>query len=219
MLYKTLIACVVVLCGVACKSPYLTTQTPDDVYYSPNTFGVVQASQTVFTPVNTAPTDDGFLRMKCRNYQRWRLLDDYNYWHYTQYAYLFRPMYGYTNTCACGWSSNAYYQPSFWGWNSYFKPTTSAYLPKKYTGNTQASNVAAYNNQSYNNSNLLPTVPKSFKAKYSNSNATKNSSDSKSATSNSSRTYNNTSGSSDAGGRSGGFNSTGSSSSKPRNPK
>lgn len=217
MLYKYLFSCVVVLWCVACKSPYSATQTPDDVYFSPNHFGMVQAKETVVTTTTTP--DEGYLRMKCRNYSRWSLLDDFSYWQHSQYAYLFRPAYGYTNSCACGWSNSAYYQPSFWGWNSYFKPTTTAYVPKKYSGTTQASNMAAYNNKVYDNSNNAPAAPKWVKAKYNNTNATSNSADTKSTTTNSSRTYNNTSGSSDAGGRSGGFNSTGSSSSKPRNPK
>ena len=95
----------------SCNTAYKTTQTPDDVYFSP------------LRPVEerTARNDDDqqrddsyyedrYLRMKVHNYNRWSTLDDWYYdanqYRYTSYNYAF----GYNP-----WTPYTY-------WNSYYNP-------------------------------------------------------------------------------------------------
>lgn len=84
----------------SCSSAYKTTQTPDDVYYSP---GKVQEYAKAETSDRddrysrqqqqddyddyTSSSDDNYLRMKIQNRYQWNSLDDYDYWYSPNYAY------------------------------------------------------------------------------------------------------------------------------------
>ncbi|MFY7652531.1 MAG: hypothetical protein ACOVQE_07490 [Chitinophagaceae bacterium] len=218
----------------ACSTVYKTSQTPDDLYYSPGETKYASddryrnngEEQYAYQRRNT---DDRYLRMKVTNPQLWSGLDDFRYWNdarfqmnMLQYQY---PLYIFNNP----WNmwTNQWYQPSFWGWNSWFHPAycVIAYKnPKLYSGSTSGSQLVAYQNRQFNNGNIGFYNPKTGGNTYMNTNTRSNTASSQSSliprptrTFSSSQTP-----SSNAGGRSGGFNSSGSSSSgasRPRSPR
>lgn len=166
----------------SCSSAYKTSQTPDDVYYSP-------AEGNYYQEQNVKEEDDNFIRMKTRN-NRFRNIDDYSYWNdsriifnncNTSYNYNWGHNWNSYNNIHNTWSYN-YYTPTScnctcysnnynpWvNWNSpyyYFVPYKN---PTVYTGNTKGTYVTAYSNTAYNNSN---TRTKSIKAGTSSTTST-----------------------------------------------
>src|ERR1700749_771768 len=102
-LYYALLAAVSL---AGCSSASHTTQTPDDVYYSPATGKeravVSNANQAVYENYN-AYTDDRYLAMKVHNHLLWSSIDDYNYWYNPQYSYFAYPQYGYFYSFQTAW--------------------------------------------------------------------------------------------------------------------
>jgi hypothetical protein len=203
----------------SCSTAFKSGQTPDDVYYSPTR----EIKEEEPKKQETTSNDDNYLRMKVRRHTKWANIDDYGYWNDTRYDY-------------CSVYSNPYiktnWYPYYFG-NTFHNPysTVITYNPIK-TGSTAVSNIKAYQNHSYNNSNGTYNVKTGT---YSNSNNSSFSGLVKKAFSSSNgsswdtptRTFNNpssssssstttTTTSSSAGGNSGGYSSSGSSSSSGR---
>jgi hypothetical protein len=252
---------------------YKSGQTPDDVYYSPGRDGLaVKENEQVRYDEYINSEDDQYLRMKVANRSRWNSLDDFDYWYDSRYdfgqryysyggynswnnLYAWNPYYYSLNPA---WNYGLSYGYGMWrpgygiGW-SYPVYTVIGYAnPKSYyggavfTGSTSGSNISAFKNRSYNNTNsgyrdsktgqwvndgsqnnfgnLMKRV---FNPSSNNSNNYNNSWDRPVRTFNSgsnSNTYNNSSNSSSsssgtsssAGGNSGGYKSTGSNTSGGR---
>lgn len=172
---------VYLLCAVAlftsCSSAYKTSQTPDDVYYSPaQKINVADKYETY-----NSSADDEYLRMKVKDHEMWSSIDDYDYWYDSRY---------YTNNYYSPYSSglslslgfNTYpshysYSPYLYNpWNSWYSPCyTVVYYknPVVYYKPANRNNVLAYNNRSYNNYNL-PLQNGSGSNAYSNSNSNVN---------------------------------------------
>ncbi len=200
MKFKLLLSIVTVSLLTACSSVYKTGQTPDDVYYSPAK--VVKEDEDKKKEDYTTQVDDNYLRMKVRNHTRWSTIDDYDYWHDTRYDY----------SCHCTCNNYYGYSPYIktgYMWNGWYTytPFNSPYytIKNQVVRNTSGSNVKAYQNHTYNNTNLGGLVKQIF----TNTSTTNNSS---SSTDRPSRTFETgTKTSSNAGGNSGGYKSTGSS--------
>jgi len=223
-----------------CSSAYKSTQTPDDVYYSPAQGSAESAStnkQQDRYEQYMSSNDDRYLAMKVHNYSLWSPLDDYGYWYDTRYSYNNWGGYGgyYNNYYNCGGYG--------YGWGSWYNPVyvVACYKnPKVSTGSTSGSNITAYQNKNYNNSNYSYYNPKlgntsntsntnSFgtliRRTFTPAQSTNNSSSNNNSYSNpvrvftpstnSSSTSSSTT-SSSAGGSSGGYNSTGSNTSSGR---
>jgi hypothetical protein len=167
-----LLATTVIL--ASCSSVYKSSQTPDDVYYSPSRQGkYVSRNQSDNNEYQdyTSSSDNRYLRMKAQNRYRWSSIDDFDYWNNPGYAYnnyyssygRFNPYfnnnwysgysYGYNNnfwlSYNTGWF-NSYY-PSY-GYGSY----TPIYVIKNPTKTTSVyrPQLSGYNNRSYNNKNI-----------------------------------------------------------------
>jgi hypothetical protein len=201
-------------------STYKASRTPDDVYYSPAKPAIAHQDEDRYETYGNS--DDNYLRMKVRNHYQWSGIDDYGYWNDSRYDFgyscspsrevMMHPYYGVT-------VGNPYYLAP---WGSWYNPVyTVVYYktPRAYYGYSAKSNLSAYRNSSYYNSNrqsfgsLLKNAFGSNNYNYNNNNNNNNSY-------NPSRSFNTTvTPSSSAGGRSGGFNSTGSSTSVPRAPR
>jgi len=108
-------------------STYKNSQTPDDVYYSPNSqrHGAYAASNN--GEYYSTPNDQ-YVHMLVQNPARWSYFDDYNYDYNGGFASCFSSfgtfMYGYTPWVGFGY--NYWYPYSYWNsyytWNSYYNP-------------------------------------------------------------------------------------------------
>jgi len=232
-----------------CSTAFKSGQTPDDVYYSPGRNREettqkeeqTQKKQKEEYEQYVSSQDDRYLHMKVANRSRWSSLDNYDYWYDSRYDFC---------TCYCntGWNSYNAWNPywnlglrpglsSNWGWNSPIY-TVVKYTSPVYANNgyTSGSNISAYKNKSYNNSNLGYKDPKTgnFVTNGNNNNSfgnllkrvfTGTSTDNTNSFDRPVRTFNNNNSttppatSSSAGGTSGGFNSTGTSTSTGRGGK
>lgn len=251
---KILIGIVSIALLASCSSIYKNGQTPDDVYYSPVREGVKEETKRNEERVNTAE-DDNYLRMRVRNQMRWRTIDDFSYWNDSRFNLGNCNNFYFNNNINNGWNSHFYnngwnnnfysfsnnncnWNNSFLGWNSWGNNNgfwnNNCYVinyknPSVYKGNTAASNITAYRNNKYSNTNY------SYNPKLGNTSSNGNSlgglfkrvfTPSTSSSPSSSydrpaRTFGSSSSSttttsSSAGGKSGGYNSTGSSSSGGR---
>ena len=110
-----------VLVFASCSSAYKTTQTPDDVYYSP---GKTKEYASVNKNDNysgggydnyTSSSEDNYLRMKVQDRYQWDALDNNDYWYSPNYAY--NNFYGFN-------SFNPYSFNS-WGLSYYYSPFAS----------------------------------------------------------------------------------------------
>lgn len=165
--------CVVTLL-TSCSSAYKTSQTPDDVYYSPaqkilpnDQYGSYNAS-----------SDDAYLHMKVQDHSRWATLDDYDYWNDSRYYYN-----NYYNPWTSYFSLSVWYNPyySYWynPWNSWYSPyCTVVYYknPRVYYGGYGGYHLSTYNNHTYNTSNLpLQNGNRNLFNNYNNSNTNRHS--------------------------------------------
>jgi hypothetical protein len=139
-------------------STYKAGQTPDDVYYSPakelRKEVKKETSKEEKYEQYARNEDDQYLRMKVRNHQRWGTIDDYDYWYDSRYDHC---------SCNCyprqyGWGTSYYYNPwrPTWYSGSYYSPVYPIVFyksPKVYTGTTGKTNLVAYRNKTYNNTN------------------------------------------------------------------
>ncbi len=173
---KFLLSIVTVILLSSCSTAYKSGQTPDDVYYSPAREISYEERRDDKVKEDNFYTDDQYLRMKVRNCNRWRMIDDFDYWYdsrysfsncytnpysnsgwYSHYYNSWNTSYYYSNcNCSCGNSYSLWYNNGhYWGnWNT---PFYVAYYknPKYYNGSTSGSFVKAYHNNSYNNSNSI----------------------------------------------------------------
>lgn len=106
-----------------CSSAYKSSQTPDDVYYSPARAVKehAYADNDDDYADNYTSSEDNYLRMKMRNRYRWSAIDDYDYWNSPNYA--FNNYYGsygaYNPYFNNSWYS-AYYSPFSYGYGSLY---------------------------------------------------------------------------------------------------
>jgi hypothetical protein len=231
----------------SCSTAYKAGQTPDDVYYSPGREGLTakeeyrqQQDQQEYEEYISSQ-DDRYLRMKVANRSRWGAIDDYSYWYDSRYDFCNYNNYSFYNP----WNSNlywgiSYYGRPYWGGGYYYGWSSPYYTlvyygTPKYSGGggyTSGSNLSAYRNKNYNNSNygyrdksgnFVPAANNNsfgslLKRVFTTSpNGNTNSFDRPARTFNQNNNSNKAPApSSNAGGNSGGFKSTGSSSSSGR---
>jgi hypothetical protein len=156
------------LFSIGCSSAYKSTQTVDDVYYSPgrpseervDVKKEEEKKQQYEEYISSS--DDRYLRMKVSNHARWYALDDYNYWNDSRYDFnmynYYNKGYGYYgyNNYNPSWNygigKGNYYSPGF-GWSSNY--TIISYYGGKTSnpGTTSGSAITAYKNKTYTNTN------------------------------------------------------------------
>jgi hypothetical protein len=159
----------------SCSTAFKAGQTPDDVYYSP---GVDRPEAKEFVSRDEEAQyqqyvtylDDRYLRMKVANRYRWGAIDNFDYWNDSRYDFNTYSSYNYYNTVNPynwnpGWNlslgygyGNLYPGYNNWGWNSPIY-TVVHYSTPSY-GSTSGSNISAYRNKSYNNTNYGYRDPK-----------------------------------------------------------
>jgi len=127
----------------SCSSAYKSTQTPDDVYYSPGTAREVRYADNRSNDdryedyVNS--NDDQYLRMKVQNRARWNGIDDYDYWNDSRYDF------GYgcsISRSSLFYSFNPYFSSGIylgygypaWGWGNMYGYGYSGYYGYGYGG-------------------------------------------------------------------------------------
>lgn len=201
------------LCTIAlftsCSPAYRTSQTPDDVYYSPG--------QKIYADDRyesyASSSDDDYLRMKVRDHEKWSSIDDYNYWYDSRY-YSNNYYSPYTSYLSLGLGFGSYpyynsYNPYGYNpWHSWYSPYyTVVYYknPKVYYRPVNTSNLSTYNNRNYNNYNMpLQNSNRSniYNNGNSNTNRSKNNNFNQSQNNNSNpvRSFNNSSNNSGSGG-------------------
>ncbi len=172
---------VYLLCVIAlltsCSTAYKTSQTPDDVYYSPGQKIYSNASYET----DNASADDEYLHMKVRHHEMWSTIDDYDYWYDSRYysnnyynpyisgfslgvGYAYAPYHSYNPYGYNPWSS--WYSPCYTV--VYYKNPTVYYRPVR-----NYNSLSTYNNKSYNNYNM-PLQNGNRSNAYSNSNSNAN---------------------------------------------
>ena len=161
----------------ACSPAYKTSQTPDDVYYSPGQKIIPADDYETYS----SSSDDEYLRMKVKDPDKWGSIDDYNYWYDSRYYHdnYYSP---YTSTLSLSVGYGAYY-PSYsynpyWynPWYSWYSPYyTVVYYknPAVYYKPVHQYSLTGYNNKNYNNYNL-PLQNSNRSNMYNNSNSNVN---------------------------------------------
>ena len=151
--------CVITL-FFSCSPAYKTSQTPDDVYYSPGKKILVQDRYDTYES-----SDDYYLRMKAKDYNKWSDLDDYSYWYDSRY-YANNWSSPYTSyfslSLGYGFGSYPYYSTynPYWynSWGSWYNPCYTVVYYKNptvyYKPIRNNSNLSGYNNRNYNNYNM-----------------------------------------------------------------
>ena len=203
----------------SCSSVYKSGQTPDDVYYSPTREVVkVEEKEEERIEEKTASAEDQYLKMKVRNRYRWTGIDDYEYWNDVRYNHC--NCHCNTNSYGYGYNYNPYYNPIRYStWNNPYYPVFVFGGTKNIKTSTSGSNVKAYGNTRYSNSNTASN-PKTGSANNSQGSLIKRVFTSSGTTvdrsqrtfgsgsSGSSGSSSSSGGSSSAGGKSGGMNSS-----------
>jgi hypothetical protein len=168
-----------------CSPTYKTSQTPDDVYYSPAKKMYVADTYESDQP----SSDDQYLRMKAKDYDKWSTIDDYDYWYDSRYYYnnMYTPT-PYSSSVSVsmgiGFGSYPYYNTysPYWynSWSSWYSPCyTVVYYknPAVYYKPVSKYSLSTYSNHSYNNYNM-PLQTGSRASAYTNSNSTNRNNDS-----------------------------------------
>ncbi len=143
---KLLLLTAIVISVSSCSTAYKTTQTPDDVYYSPARFYDEESSedkQTDKADQARSVAEERQIRLGI-NDRRWRYFDD-DYYSYSPYLY--------------GYDYGYYYNPYYCSMPVYSPVILAPVNPKVTT--PRMTNLAAYNN-SYNNSNSTGSVKMSY---------------------------------------------------------
>lgn len=235
MKFTILLAVAAAVLG-GCSGTYKSSQTPDDLYYSPARGTDEGVAAAGYYDEYTSSSEDRYLKMKVRDHYRWSAIDDYAYWNDSRYLYDQGFYYNYTYQ-----NNYAYFNPWMWnnsyyynylsmgwygyngnGWNSLYNPwhTVIYYKnPRTYNSYTSGRNLTAFGNNNYNNSNnnnRYYTPSNNGQTKYNNSNNNSNN-----YNNSQSRTFNSSTPapSNSAGGRSGGYSSSGSGSAGGRAPR
>ena len=174
----------------SCATAYKAGQTPDDVYFSPgkareDEAQVANNREREEYQNYISSQDDRYLRMKVANRGRWNSLDDYSYWndsrydfgcynysYFSSYNNALNPFYwnnpfglnnpgwglGYSMGYGSMYNPYSYYG---YGWNNPFYTVVFYNNPKAVNpGSTTLSNLTAFRNKSYNNSNYGNRDPK-----------------------------------------------------------
>ncbi len=154
-----------------CATAYKNGQTPDDLYYSPGRPAseptqdrVSQREEQAYQAYQTS-IDDQYLRMKVANRYRWGMLDDFDYWYDSRYDFSYDNYNYYLTNPYASWNpqwylSIGYGSPYYpwgygWGWNSPIYTLVHYATPAYgYGGSTAGSNITAFRNRSYQNSNF-----------------------------------------------------------------
>ncbi len=228
----------------SCSTAFKAGQTPDDVYFSPGRSVPIvkedetQRQQNAEYLDYVSSLDDRYLHMKVANRSRWGVIDDYDYWYDSRYDFgtynyyhSLNPYTSWNPTWNLGLTYSLYC-PGYngWGWNSPIYTLVNYAIPS-YSGGgyTAGSNITAYHNKTYNNSNYGYRDPKTGAFTPANNNSSFGSllkrvfsSDNTTSYDRPTRSFSTTptnsapATSSSAGGSSGGFHSTGSSTSTGR---
>lgn len=194
MKHSLLIAVVVAGLLTGCSTSNISTQTPDDLYYSPSQGSpgsiATQKQQDSYERYMSS-NDDQYLSMKVHNYALWSPLDDYSYWYDSRYNF-YNSYYNYSGYLNNWYTSpyyyyafnpyyNNYYMGGYNGWAGWHNPS---YIVASYKNTrvparayTSGSNITAYQNRNYNNTNTNFTYinPKGYQSGNTNNGATTNS--------------------------------------------
>jgi uncharacterized membrane protein YgcG len=219
LLHITL-AGMLVLTLASCSTAYKSTQTPDDLYYSPAASEDAVYTETSSNKRNTYLSNNDenrYLRMKVRSRARWSCIDDFDYWHDSRFDFSTAAtnrfdIWTRQGWCGCNhWYINPYVYYNGWGGNNPFITVATFRNPR--LGTTTASNIRAFTNQTFSNTNYnFKTQPASFSTLVRRVVTPSNSNGQSSSFDRPVRSFSSgTTTSSSAGGRSGGFSSSGSS--------
>ncbi len=238
--------CVLAAILSGCSSAYKTSQTPDDVYYSPGRS--VSAGNNDEYMDYTSSSDDQYLRMKVQNRSQWAPIDDYSYWYDSRYytpgyynpygGYYYNPYsyhspYSYYSPFGYSSYGYGYYSPySGFGYNPWcswnYPYYTVVYYknPGVYYGTNNRTTLGGYNNGTYNNTNNNLLLPRSNSTNINTYNTTTTGRQSKYSNSNTIsntstrpvRTFNSEN-KINTPRSNGGFKNSGSNSTAPRTPK
>jgi len=164
----------------SCSTAYKTSQTPDDVYYSPAKKVVAEDRYDSY-----ASSDDNYLHMKVKDYDKWNTLDDYDYWNDSRY-YSNNYYSPYTSSLSLsvglgfGYSYPYYslYNPYWYNpWNSWYSPYYTVVYYKSpavyYKPVRNNINSSSYTNRNYNNYNM-PLKNSNRSSMYINGNSNAN---------------------------------------------
>lgn len=173
-----------VILFTSCSTAYKTSQTPDDVYYSPaKKIYVDDRYDTYASSSDNYYSDDDYLRMKVRDRYKWGSIDDYNYWYDSRYYNnnFYSPYTSYLSLglgYGFGYGLGAYpiysYNPySYNPWNSWYSPYYTVVYYKNpnvyYKPLRNNTNFSGYNNRNYSNYNM-PLQNGNRNRTYNNSN-------------------------------------------------
>jgi hypothetical protein len=229
MNHKLLSFIVVAIFATACSTTFKSSQTVDDLYYSPTQLQILEVKDAKQKEIVKNSYDDNFLKHKVKNYSRWSSIDDFNYWNDPRYQFYNNPYQQGFNNFNC--YNNNFGNPAV-GFNNFYNPsfynpiyTIVTYQnPPKNNNYTSNSNLLTYTNPKYNfgtgvNSegktgvpySSTPTSNSQTSTPRSNSTGTTWTSPSRSFTPSSTSPASGTSG-----GNSGGIKSSGTSTSKGR---
>lgn len=150
----------------SCSPAYKTSQTPDDVYYSPAKKIYVSDAVDRYESYPSS-SDDSYLRMKVQDHDKWGTIDDYNYWYDSRY-YMNSYYSPYTSYLSLGLGYGTYYpyytynthlyNPYWYNpWSSWYNPCyTVVYYksPAVYYKPVSKYTQSTYTNRSYNNYNM-----------------------------------------------------------------
>ena len=194
--------CVIALL-TSCSTAYRSSQTPDDVYYSPGQ----KIYDDEYVAYNNS-SDDNYLRMKARDHYRWSSIDDYSYWYDSRYYYNNYYSLSYPSfTLGLGYNVYPLYSYSSYSynpWHSWYNPYCTVVYYKNPTVYYKPVNkyiITGYNNRNYNNYNVpLQNGNRSNAYNNSNVNRTRNNFNRNQNNSQSMRLFNSNSGGSSGGG-------------------
>ncbi len=165
----------------SCSSAYKSSQTPDDVYYSPTKVITEETASTTREDEryqqSVSQSDERYLRMKAHNYNRWNALDDYAYWNDSRYDFSQCSPSRYNIWHGYGLAWNNFYYNSYY---SYFNGWYGCgYSPVYYVigykntntiiGSNSGSYLSAYKNKTYNNTNYYAAKSASYQPSNGNS--------------------------------------------------
>ena len=150
----------------SCSPAYKTSQTPDDVYYSPAKKIYVSDAVDRYESYPSS-SDDEYLRMKVQDHDKWSTIDDYSYWYDSRY-YMNNYYSPYTSYLSMGLGFGTYYpyytynthlyNPYWYNpWSSWYNPCyTVVYYksPAVYYKPVSKYTSSTYMNRSYNTHNM-----------------------------------------------------------------
>jgi hypothetical protein len=174
MKYKFLLPIVFIIILSACSSSHKTTQTPDDVYFSPEKIeDIAQVNSYQEQPSTSNYFDNNYISHKVRNRNRWQSIDDYTYWNDTRYSHPYN-WNSYNNSGYNGWNSyNSSWGSCYNGYNNYYYGYSNPYLNPYmnwgyYNGGYGGWNNPYQYNTPIHTSTILRTMPSTNTLTYTN---------------------------------------------------